>query len=69
MDPVLFSDPSLFLYRNIYYKKAPAVVSMNLSEKIRWDIQRRSFSNRGIWRWIHQLAKSFDEIRQTLNDR
>lgn len=42
---------------------------MNFSEKMRWDIQRKSFSNRGIWRWLNQLARSFDEIRRTLNDR
>ncbi|WP_275532677.1 hypothetical protein [Eubacterium sp. An11] len=42
---------------------------MNFSEKIRWNIQRKSFSNRGIWKWINQIVKSFDEIIHTLNDK
>ncbi len=42
---------------------------MNFSEKIRWNIQRKSFSNRGIWRWLNQILKSFDEISRTLNDK
>ena len=42
---------------------------MNFSEKIRWKIQRKSFSNKGIWKCLNQIVKSFDEICRTLNDR
>lgn len=42
---------------------------MNFSEKIRWNIQRKSFSNKGIWKWLNQIAKSFVEISRTLNDK
>lgn len=42
---------------------------MSFFDKLKWNIQRMSFSNRGIWRWIHHLIDNFTDISKTLNDR
>ena len=34
-----------------------------------WKIQRKSFCNRGIWRYLNQLMKDFEEMNKTLNGK
>lgn len=61
--------PEHLSYYSIDYNKKQNEAFMNFSEKIRWNIQRKSFSNRGFWKWLNQIIKNFDEISRTLNDR
>ena len=42
---------------------------MNIFDKIRWDIQRKSFCGRGIWRCLNKICRDFEEISRVLHDK
>lgn len=40
---------------------------MNLCGRIQWNIQRKSFSKRGIWKWICETLECLQEVTKIIN--